>query len=125
MIKYKIESHGIIRPKDWLNPLCKKLPSRFRITDIKPGMFSDSVVKRIKSATRHGARITLRKGNGYHIFISRINVKDQNNQKKKLINLKKIATRLSKSKDVLAYFNTISKIKTMDPYYVPTLLIKV
>ncbi len=118
MVKYKIESHGISNPKEWLNPLCKKLPPRFKITDIKSGMFSDSVIKRIRSATYHGTRISLRKGRGYHIFISTINIEDQNNKKKKLTSLKKLATKLSKSKDIKLYFNTISKIKLADPYYV-------
>ena len=42
--------------KKYLNPACKNLPTLFSMSDIKPGMFSPYLIKRLASA-QHGTRI--------------------------------------------------------------------
>lgn len=42
--------------KKYLSPACKSLPHIFTVADIKPGMFSPYLIKRLMSA-QHGTRI--------------------------------------------------------------------
>lgn len=118
MVKFKIESFGITGAKDWLNESCKQLPYIFSLSDVQySGCFSTSIIKRLGGAKKHGLKITLRKGRGYHIFIRVINKEYEKNQQKNIAIMKRLATKLSKSEDVVKYFDTVRKIKTIDCCY--------
>lgn len=123
MIKFKIKSYGITGGvKSWLSPSTKELPYIFSLSDARfISAFSASVINKMSAAKKHGAKITLRKGRLYHIFIEVINKEDGINQKKNLVNMKRLAIKLSKSEDVQSYFDTVRKIKTLDYKYEPPL----
>lgn len=120
MIKFKIESFGIFKgpAKNFLNTSCKELSNIFTLSDVQfGGYFSISILKKLATVKKHDAKITLRKGRGYHIFIRVINKEDAENRKKNLANMKRLAVKLSKSEDVKDYYNIVRKIKTIDHGY--------
>lgn len=120
MVKFKIRSYGTGRrsSKAWLNDACQHLPSIFSFSDIKSGgYFSASITHKLSRAKKHNSIISLRKGRRYHVYIQVINKKDSVVTNQKLNKMKKLALKLSKSKDVIEYFNIVRKIKLLDNKY--------
>src|SRR5208283_5242413 len=66
MKKFRFISQGMAPQsrKSWLNAACKLLPHIFTEADIKPGMFSPSIEKRLRQAKKHGTKIILRRWRG-------------------------------------------------------------
>jgi hypothetical protein len=115
MIKFKFVSNGIIAQerRKWLNKKCQALPLPFMLDDIKPGTFSSSIMKRLRSAQKDGMIIDLRKGIGYQIGIQVINKEDRQDVKNDIANLKRKITRLAKSDDVKDYITSLRKLIIM------------
>ena|ERR1700743_1648689 len=113
MIKFKLISVGI-SPQERKNylPKCKKLPMPFTLNDVKPGMFSDAILKRLKSAKKHGMEIPIRRGGGYYLAIEVINKDDLKSRKNNEANLKRKIKRLMKKEDVIDFWNTLLDLAT-------------
>ena len=61
MIKFKFISSGQIKPQDrrrwlgWISPNCLTLPTQFEFSNILPGTFKDSIMKRKEKAAQDRA----------------------------------------------------------------------
>lgn len=116
MIKFKLISQGINanQRKAWLSPKCKTLKIPFILSDIKPGMFNKSVMKRLRQAKEHGTRIILRKGKmggGYFIGIQVINKVSQLEQNKNITQLKRRYSILLKDTLILEFMDIREKLR--------------
>ena len=118
-IKFKLECHGTTRPKEWLPKACKTLPSPFTLDDVKPSMFNKSIIKRLQTISKDGAKIKVRGGRGYYIGIVVINKDDRAKQNTDITNLKRRHTNLLKHEVLKEFIKVRAQLwnKTYDEAY--------
>lgn len=116
MKKFRFFSSGIAPTsrKNYLSPACKQLQNLFTVADIKPGMFSDSITKKLVHAKKHGTKIILRKWRSVEIGVVVVDKEDQKkdlDKRKKLIKqIKKKLKSLSASSDIVSYLKYLSQL---------------
>ncbi len=112
MKKFKFFSHTDPnrRLRSYLSNMQNELTTVFSLEQIKDGMFTKSVMKRLNSA-HHGATIVLRTHrNKILLGIKVIDNEEAKNNKKSLKLLKNEMNKLLKNKDVIRYFAVKKKI---------------
>ena len=91
----------------------KSLPAKFTLADVKQGMFSQSINKRLLAAKKHGTKIIVRRYYGLPIVIKLIDKDDlkadADKRKISIRNLKKKLKLLSKSNDIAIYLRYLAK----------------
>lgn len=112
-------------------PDSKYLPTIFTLADIKPGMFSPSVMKRLRSAKKDGSKIVVktgrRNGNGWVNYswefgLQVINEEDRKLQQAKINKLKSEIIKLSKTQEVQLFFELAKKLRGLDNEFINRLL---
>lgn len=112
MIQFKLISTGIYpqQRKKWLPYSCKDLPNIFSLKNIKYGMFSKSVIKRLQNVKKHGTKITLRQGRRYFLGIQVINKISEKAQNKNIQSLKKRHKKLLNEKLIQEFLDIRLKL---------------
>jgi len=90
----------------------RSLPDQFTLTDIKQGMFSASVNKKLLSAKKHGTMVLIRRKFGAPIFIKFIDkdaLKADSDRRKIYIRALKKKLKLSSSNDFVKYLRCLAK----------------
>jgi hypothetical protein len=125
MKKFRFYSYGMAPQsrKRCLNAACQTLSHIFTEADIKPGMFSPSLEKRLRQAKKHGTKIVLRRWRGSLVGVTIVNKEDHAiDMKKKRASIrglrKKLKTLLTVS-DVQNFLKSLQKLGaiTIDPVY--------
>lgn len=102
---------------------CRSLPHIFTESDIKPGMFSPSLEKRLRQSKKHGTEIILRKWRGAVVGVKVINKEDHaidmKKRRLKINVLRKRLKNLLSASDVQSFLKLIRKLGkiTIDPVH--------
>jgi hypothetical protein len=85
MKRFRFISEGIAPQtrKSWLSQAASSLPHIFTDADIKPGMFSPSLEKRLRQAKKHGTKIVLRRHRWQMVGVQVVNKEDHKVDMKK------------------------------------------
>ena len=101
----------------WGMAPCKSLPNIFTEKDIKPGMFSPSLEKRLHQAKKHGTRIFLKKWRHAVVGVKVINIEDRQadlkRKKDKLKIIKKKLKKLVKDPDVKSFMISLRALSVV------------
>lgn len=116
MIKFKLESRYISAQdrRSFLRESARTLPMTFLLSDVKPGMFSNTVMRRLTVAKRDGAYIEVARGRLYSVGIKVINTDDRERKQKVLRKLERNFRMLLKHTVVLEYLDLKSKLKALN-----------